>query len=87
MYLFLDYHVSKNRAKLAPNPSDSHRLRCRTRSKLIAILNNGIAAQFRMNLYSAFLMPPPRSLVQRLNKVIASLGKSLSAIYNVKVLD
>nr|DAJ32436.1 MAG TPA: hypothetical protein [Caudoviricetes sp.] len=25
-------------------------------------------------------MPPPRSLVQRLNKVIASLGKSLSAI-------
>ena len=50
MYLFLDCHVSKNRAKLAPDPEDSHPLRHRTYYKLIAILNNGIAAQFIMNL-------------------------------------
>lgn len=47
---FLDCHVSKNRSKLEPDPSGFHRLRHRTYYKLIAILNNGIAAQFIMNL-------------------------------------
>lgn len=47
---FLDCHVSKNRSKLEPDPWDSHPLRHRTYYKLIAILNNGIAAQFIMNL-------------------------------------
>ena len=52
---FLACHVSKNRSKLEPNPSDSHRLRCRTRSNLVAILNKLSAAQIRTNLNYAFL--------------------------------
>lgn len=47
---FLDCHVSKNRSKLEPDPSGFHRLRHRTYSNLIAILNKRIAAQIRMNL-------------------------------------
>ena len=55
MYLFLDCHVSKNRSKLEPDPSGFHRLRHRTRSNLVAILNKLSAAQIRTNLNYAFL--------------------------------
>lgn len=62
---FLDCHVSKNRSKLEPNPWDSHPLRCRTYSNLIAVLDKRIAAQIRINLYSGFLIPLARQNVSR----------------------